>query len=230
MSPWLFWLAMQVHWCMTAKKGVSTLSEIDTITYLISEVRVCSEVVPWGWHLNLCSIDMAWWCQLGLILIFLHHYIRLHLVVWGLFLLLGGCCDARHIGGLGVLVMILWFSSWVVLFSSSLPFMPHLLSWGPFPMLTIIIFLLWDPSHSLYTPSNPYAVPYTTTGQGTLFTYLFLVMDNYSFSRFSHICCMLLLLILLSMTFHDIPFLLSRTFYLVPLCSFAYSADLLLSI
>ena len=122
------------------------------------------------------------------------------------------------------------FSSWVALFSSSLPFMSHLLSWGPFPMLTIIIFLSWDPSHSPYVPSNPYAIPYTTTGQGTLFAYLFLVMDDYSFSQFSHICCVLLLLILLSMTFHDIPFLLSGTFYLVPSCSFTYSADLLSSI
>ena len=130
-----------------------------------------------------------------------------------------------------------------MLFSSSLPFVPHLLSWGPFPMLTIIIFLSSNPSHSPYTPSNPYAVPYTTTRQGTLFAYLFLVMDDYSFSQFSCICCMPLLLILLSMTFHDLPFLLillsmafhdlpfllSGTFYLVPSCSFAYSADLLSS-
>ena len=117
-----------------------------------------------------------------------------------------------------------------MLFSSYLPFVSHLLSQGPFPMLTIIIFLFWDPSHSLYVPSNPYTVPYTTTGQGTLFAYLFLVMNDYSFSRFSHICSILLLLILLSMTFHDIPFLLSGTFYLVPSCSFTYSADLLSSI
>ena len=129
-----------------------------------------------------------------------------------------------------VMFFVLQFSSWVVLFSSSLSFMPRLLSQGPFPMLTIIIFLSWDPSHSLYVPSNLYAVPYTTTGQRTLFAYLFLVMDDYSFSRFSHICCMLLLLILLSMAFHDLPLLLSRTFYLVPSCSFTYSADLLLSI
>ena len=126
--------------------------------------------------------------------------------------------------------VMLRFSSWVALFSSFLPFVPHLPSQGPFPLLTIIIFLSWDPSHSPYAPSNPYAVPYTTTRQGTLFTYLFLAMDDYSFSRFSCICCMLLLLILLSMTFHNIPFLLSRTFYLVLSCSFAYSADLLLSI
>ena len=88
--------------------------------------------------------------------------------------------------------VVLWFSSWVVLFSSFLPFVPHLLSQGPFLMLTITIFLSWDPSHSLYGPSNPYAIPYTTTGQGTLFAYLFLVMDDYSSSRFSHICCILL--------------------------------------
>ena len=98
---------------------------------------------------------------------------------------------------------LLRFSSWVALFFSSLLFMPHLLSRGPFPMLTIIIFLSWNPSHSLYVPSNPYAVPYTTTGQGTLFAYLFLVMGDYSFSRFSCICCVLLLLILFSMTFHS---------------------------
>ena len=126
--------------------------------------------------------------------------------------------------------MVLQFASWAALFSSSLLFLPCLLSQGPFPMLTITIFLSWDPSHSPYMPSNPYAVPYTTTRQGTLFAYLFLVMDNYSFSRFSHICCMLLLLILLSMAFHDLPFLLSRMFYLVPSYSFAYSADLLSSI
>ena len=98
---------------------------------------------------------------------------------------------------------LLQFSSWIALFSSSLLFVPHLLSQGPFPMLTIIIFLSWDPSHSPYALSNPYTIPYTTTGQGTLFAYLFLVMDDYSFSRFSCICCMLLLLILFSMTFHS---------------------------
>ena len=125
---------------------------------------------------------------------------------------------------------VLRFSSWVVLFSSFLPFVPRLLSQGPFPMLTITIFLSWNPSHSPYMPSNPYTIPYTTTRQGTLFAYLFLVMDNYSSSRFSHICCVLLLLILLSMAFHDLLFLLSGTFYLVPSCSFTYSADLLSSI
>ena len=56
--------------------------------------------------------------------------------------------------------VLLQFSSWVALFSSLLLFVPHLLSWGPFPMLTIIIFLFWDPSHSPYMPFNPYAVPY----------------------------------------------------------------------
>ena len=126
--------------------------------------------------------------------------------------------------------VLLQFSSWVALFSSLLLFVPHLLSWGPFPMLTIIIFLFWDPSQSPYMPFNPYAVPYTTTGQGVLFAYLFLVMDDYSSSQFSRICCVLLLFIPLSMMFHDLPFLLSRTFYLVLLCSFTYSADLFLSI
>ena len=125
---------------------------------------------------------------------------------------------------------VLQFSSWVVLFSSSLLFVPCLLSWNPFPMLTIIIFLSWDPSHSPYMPFNPYAILCTTTRQGVLFTYLFLVMDDYSSSRFSHICCILLLLIPLSMMFCDLPFLLSRTFYLVLSYSFTYSADLFLSI
>ena len=125
---------------------------------------------------------------------------------------------------------VLQFSSWVVLFSLSLLFVPHLLSQGPFPMLTIIIFLFWDPSHSPYAPFNPYTILCTTTRQGVLFTYLFLVMDDYSSSRFSCICCILLLLIPLSMMFHDLPFLLSGTFYLVLSYSFAYSADLFLSI
>ena len=71
-----------------------------------------------------------------------------------------------------------------------------------------------------YTPFNPYAVSCITTRQGVLFAYLFLVMDDYSFSWFSRICCIFLLLILLSITFHDLPFLLSGTFYLVPSCSF----------
>ena len=125
---------------------------------------------------------------------------------------------------------VLRFSFWVVLFSSSLLFVLHLLSQDPFVMLTIIISLSWDPSHSPYAPFNPYAIPCITTRQGVLFAYLFLVMDNYSFSRSSRICCVLLLLILLSITFHDLPFLLSGTFYLVPSCSFAYLADLLSSI
>ena len=125
---------------------------------------------------------------------------------------------------------MLWFSSWVVLFSLSLLFVPRLLSRGPFPMLTIIIFLSWDPSHSPYAPFNPYAILCTTTRQGVLFTYLFLVMDDYSSSWFSHICCILLLLIPLSMMFCDLPFLLSGTFYLVLSYSLTYSADLFLSI
>ena len=51
--------------------------------------------------------------------------------------------------------MMLRFSSWVVLFFSSLLFVPHLLSWGPFLMLTITTFLSWDPSHSPYKLSKP---------------------------------------------------------------------------
>ena len=66
--------------------------------------------------------------------------------------------------------------------------------------------------------------------RGIPFAYCFLVMDTYSFSWFSHIGCILLLLILFSMTFNDILFLLSGMFYLVPPCSFAYSADLFWSI
>ena len=125
---------------------------------------------------------------------------------------------------------LLRFYSWVALFSLSLLFVLRLLSQDPFVTLTITISLSWDPSHSPYTPFNPYAVPCITTGQGILFAYLFLVMGDYSFSSFSRICCIFLLLILLSIMFHDLPFLLSRTFYLVPSCSFAYSADPLLSI
>ena len=55
-------------------------------------------------------------------------------------------------------------------------------------------------------------------------------MDTYSSSQFSHIGCVPLLLILFSMTFHDILFLLSGMFYLVPPYSLAYSADLFWSI
>ena len=62
------------------------------------------------------------------------------------------------------------------------------------------------------------------------YAYRFLVMDTYSSSRFSRIGCVPLLLILFSMTFHDILFLLSGMFYLVLLCSLAYSADLFWSI
>ena len=125
---------------------------------------------------------------------------------------------------------VLQFSSWAVLFSSSHPFVPYLLSWGPFLMLTITIFLSWDSSHSLYMPSNPYTIPCITARQGIPFVYCFLVMDTYSSSRLSRIGCVLLLLILFSMTFHDLLFLLSGTFYLVPPCSFTYSADLFWSI
>ena len=56
-----------------------------------------------------------------------------------------------------------------MLFSSSPLFMLHLLSWGPFLMLTITIFLSWDPLHSPYAPSNPYTIPCITTGQGISF-------------------------------------------------------------
>ena len=116
--------------------------------------------------------------------------------------------------------VMLRFYSWVALFSLSLLFVLHLLSQDPFVTLTITISLSWDPSHLPYTPFNSYAVPCITTGQGVLFAYLFLVMDDYSFSQFSHICCIFLLLILLSITFHDLPFLLSGMFYLVLSCSF----------
>ena len=125
---------------------------------------------------------------------------------------------------------LLRFYSWVALFSLSLLFVLRLLSQNPSVMLTIIISLSWDPSHSPYAPFNPYAVPCITTGQGVLFSYLLLVIDDYSFSRFSHICCVFLLLIPLSIMFHDLPFLLSEMFYLVPSCSFAYLADPLSSI
>ena len=64
---------------------------------------------------------------------------------------------------------MLWFSSWEVLFSSSLLFMLHLLSQGPFLMLTITIFLSWDPSHSPHMLSNPYTISSIITGQGILF-------------------------------------------------------------
>ena len=97
-------------------------------------------------------------------------------------------------------------------------------------MSIITIFLSWDLSHSLYVPSNPYTIPCITTGQGIFFTSLFLVMDAYSSSQFSHIDYVFLLLIFLSMIFYDFLLLLSRTFYPVPQYSFAYSADHFLSI
>ena len=105
---------------------------------------------------------------------------------------------------------MLQFSSWAVFFFLFLLFMPHLLSWGPFFTPIITIFLSWDPSHSLYAPSNPYAVPCITTRQGIPFAYHFLVMDSYSPSQFSHIGCIPLLLILFSMTFRDILFILTQ--------------------
>ena len=126
--------------------------------------------------------------------------------------------------------VLLQFSSLAVLFSSSHPFMPHLLSWGPFLMLIITIFLSWDPLHSPYAPSSPYTISCITAGQGIPFAYRFLVMDTYFSSWFSHIGCVPFLLILFSMIFHDILFLLSGMFYLVPQHSFTYSADLFLSI
>ena len=116
--------------------------------------------------------------------------------------------------------VMLQFFSWVVLFSLFFLFVPHLLSWGPFLMLIITIFLSWDPSLSPYMPSNPYAIPCITARQGILFAYLFLVMDTYSSSQFSHISCVLLLLILFSMIFRDVLFLLSGIFYLVLQYSF----------
>ena len=130
-----------------------------------------------------------------------------------------------HFGLPGITILFLGSALFLISFS-----MPRLLFQGPFLMLTITISFSWDPSHSPCTLSNPYAVPNIIARQGILFAYLFLVMDNYSSSQFSHIGCILLLLILLSMIFHDILFLLSGTFYLVPPCSFAYSADLFWSI
>ena len=94
----------------------------------------------------------------------------------------------------------------------------------------ITIFLSWDLSHSLYTPSNPYAVPCIIARQGIFFASLFLVMDAYFSSQFSHISYILLLLLFPSLIFHDFLPLPSGTFYLVPQYSFAYSADLFLSI
>ena len=126
--------------------------------------------------------------------------------------------------------LLLQFSSWAVLFSSFLHFVLHLPSWGPFLMPIITIFLSWGLSHSPYMPSNLYTVPCIATRQGTFFTSLFLVMDPYSSSWFSHISYVFLLLIFLSMIFHDVLLLLSGTFYLVPQYSFAYLADLFLSI
>ena len=67
---------------------------------------------------------------------------------------------------LSIAALVLRFSSWVVLFSSSPLFVLHLLSQDPSVMLTITISSSWDPSHSLYAPFNPYAVPCITTGQG----------------------------------------------------------------
>ena len=126
--------------------------------------------------------------------------------------------------------VMLRFSSWAALFSSFLLFVPHLLSQGPFLTPIITIFLSWDLSHSPYMPSNPYTVPCITAGQGIFFASLFLVMDTYFSSRFSHISYVLLLLIFFSTIFHDFLLLLSRTFYLVLQHSFTYSAGLFLSI
>ena len=125
---------------------------------------------------------------------------------------------------------LLRFSSWAVPFSLFLLFMPHLPSWGPFLTPIITIFLSWDLSHSPYVPSNPYTIPCIIAGQGIFFASLFLVMDAYSSSQFSRISYVLLLFIFPSLIFHDFLLLLSRTFYLVLWYSFAYSADLFLSI
>ena len=99
--------------------------------------------------------------------------------------------------------VVLWFSSWVALFSSFLPFMPRPLSQGPFPMLTITIFLSWDPLHSPYWPSNPYAIPYTTTGR---------TGDTLCLSLLSHGRLLLQLILsypphtpLTHISFHDVP-------------------------
>ena len=110
--------------------------------------------------------------------------------------------------------VILPFSSWAVLFSSFL--IPCLPSQGPFLTPIITIFLSWNLSHSPYALSNPYAIPCITTRQGIFSASLFLVMDAYSSSQFSHISYILLLLIFFSMIFHDFLLLLSGTFYLVP--------------
>ena len=125
---------------------------------------------------------------------------------------------------------MLQFSSWVALFSLFLLFMPHLPSWSPFLTPIITIFLSWDLSHSPYVPSNPYTILCVIAGQGIYFASLFLVMDTYSPSQFSHIGYIFLLLIFFSMIFHDFLPLLSRTFYLVLQYSFTYSAGLSLSI
>ena len=126
--------------------------------------------------------------------------------------------------------VMLQFSSWAVLFSLFLLFMPHLPSWGPFLTPIITIFLSWDLLHSPYVPSNPYTVLCIIARQWMFFASLFLVMDAYSSSQFSHIGYIVLLLIFLSMIFHDFLPLLSKMFYLVLQYSFAYSADLFLSI
>ena len=126
--------------------------------------------------------------------------------------------------------VMLQFSSWAALFSLFLLFMPHLPSQSPFLTPIITIFLSWDLLHSLYAPSNPYAIPCIIARQGIFFASLFLVMDTYSSSRFSCIGYILLLLIFPSLIFHDFLLLFSGTFYLVPWYSFAYSADLFLSI
>ena len=126
--------------------------------------------------------------------------------------------------------VMLQFSSWAALFSSSCPFVPHLLSQGPFLMLIITISLSGTPYIHHMCPLTPTLFLALLPDREYPFAYHFLVTDTYSSSQFSRIGCIPLLLILFSMTFHDILFLLSGTFYLVPLCSFAYSADLFWSI
>ena len=80
--------------------------------------------------------------------------------------------------------------------------MLYLPSQGPFLTSIITIFLSWDLSHSLYTPSNPYTIPCITAGQGIFFASLCFIMDAYSSSQFSCISYIFILLILL---FHNIP-------------------------
>ena len=69
-------------------------------------------------------------------------------------------------------------------------------------MLITTIFLSWDPSLSPYVPSNPYAIPCITAGQG----------DTLCLSFLSHGRLLLQLILLYRLCtplthplFHDIP-------------------------